>query len=101
MPSYTVRTPEQLATLLQAFRKVAGLTQAQAAERMGVTQQTYSALERNAAQIGFTRLLKLLAVLEVQLVLQQDSPVSAQPVPSGAAGRPHRPRRPKAGSPTW
>lgn len=48
---YPVRTPEQLPALLKAFRKQAGLTQGQLALRLGVTQQTFSALERNAHKV--------------------------------------------------
>lgn len=44
MDQFTVRTPDQLPALLRAFRKQAGLTQAEVALRLGVTQQTYSAL---------------------------------------------------------
>lgn len=50
MEHFTVRTAAQLPMLLQAFRKNAGLTQSEVALRLGVTQQTYSALERNAEQ---------------------------------------------------
>lgn len=71
MPTYPVRTSSQLPDLLQAFRKQAGLTQAELALRLGVTQQTYSALERNADKVGAARLLKLLNILGVELVLRQ------------------------------
>ena len=71
MSEFTVRTAEQLPTLLQAFRKEAGLTQSEAALRLGVTQQTYSALERNAEKVGAARLLKLLGILGVELVLSK------------------------------
>lgn len=73
---YPVRTPQQLSPLLQAFRKQAGLTQAQAAARLGVTQQTLSALERNAAQVSVSRLLNLLGLLGVDLVLRQRPPAA-------------------------
>jgi HTH-type transcriptional regulator/antitoxin HipB len=69
MAGYTVRTADQLPALLRAFRKEAGLTQRDAALRLGVTQQTYSALERNAETVGAARLLKLLGILGVELVL--------------------------------
>nr|WP_316641765.1 helix-turn-helix transcriptional regulator [uncultured Roseateles sp.] len=74
MSEFTVRTADQLPTLLQAFRKEAGLTQSEIAVRLGVTQQTYSALERNAEKVGAARLLKLLGILGVELVLSQPAP---------------------------
>lgn len=70
MPEFPVRSPDQLPALLQSFRKAAGLTQAETALRLGVTQQTYSALERNASKISAERLLQLLNLLGVEMVLQ-------------------------------
>ncbi len=72
MNDYIVRTPEQLPAFLQGFRKQAGLTQAEAALRLGVTQQTLSALERNAEKVSAARLMCLLSVLGVELVLRKD-----------------------------
>ncbi|MGH8787394.1 MAG: helix-turn-helix transcriptional regulator [Cupriavidus necator] len=84
MSDYTLRTPEQLPTLLQAFRKDAGLTQAQVASRLGVTQQTLSALERNAEAVSTARLMRLLAILGVELVLRKDGQAPAMAAgPSG------------------
>lgn len=77
--AFTVRTPEQLPAFVQAFRKQAGLTQAQVAQRLGVTQQTYSALERRAASMSTARLLKLLHILDAELVLAQSSADPQQP----------------------
>ena len=68
MSDYHLRTAEQLTVLLQAFRKESGLTQSEVALRLGVTQQTYSTLERNAETVGVGRLLKLLGILGVELV---------------------------------
>lgn len=81
MPDFTVRTPEQLPALLQGFRKQASLTQAATAMRLGVTQQTLSALERNADKVSAARLLQLLSILDVELVLRQRgaSPTSETP----------------------
>ena len=67
-----VQIPEQLPMLLQGFRKAAGLTQAEAARRLGVTQQTFSSLERNAHRMSAERLMALLSLLGVSLVLRQD-----------------------------
>lgn len=82
MDEFPVRTPEQLPGLLQGFRKQAGLTQAEVAARLGVTQQTLSALERNATTVSAARLMKLLGVLGVELVLRRPSDVGAPPDPS-------------------
>lgn len=74
MSDFPVRTAEQLPALLQAFRKQSGLTQAEVALRLGVTQQTLSALERNADKVGAGRLLQLLGILGVELVLRDGAP---------------------------
>jgi HTH-type transcriptional regulator/antitoxin HipB len=84
---YTVRTAEQLPALLKAFRKQAGLTQGQLATRLGITQQTLSALERNANKVSADRLLQLLAILGVEMVLQSRGHETEQkPTATGAAG---------------
>ena len=79
MQKFHLRTADQLPALLQAFRKQAGLTQREVALRLGVTQQTYSALERNADAVGAARLLKLLHILGVEWVLTQPGPEADAP----------------------
>lgn len=71
MNEFTVRTSEHLSALLQGFRKQAGLTQSDMARRLGVTQQTLSAFERNADKASADRLLEYLSILGVELVLRQ------------------------------
>ncbi len=83
MTDFAVRTAEQLPALLKGFRKKAGLTQAAAAMRLGVTQQTLSAMERNADKVSAERLLHLLSMLGVELVLRQGSESSASEPSSG------------------
>lgn len=81
MADFTLRTAEQLPALLQAFRKQTGLTQAAMARRLGVTQQTFSALERNAAKVSADRLMEILSILGVTLVLRQGKEdVAVEPV---------------------
>lgn len=70
MSQYAVRTPEQLPALIKGFRKEAGLTQGQLAQRLGITQQTLSTMERNADRVSVDRLLHLLGILGVEMVLQ-------------------------------
>ena len=74
MHQYTVHTAEQLPALLKAFRKESGLTQTQLAASLGITQQTLSALERNAWKMSAERLLHLLSFLGVEMVLQAKHP---------------------------
>lgn len=81
MDEFTVRTTAQLPTLLKAFRKTAELTQADVATRLGVTQQTVSAMERNAESVSAERLMKLMGILGVDLVLR------ARPATSPDTGR--------------
>lgn len=71
MHDFPLRSPEQLPLLLQAFRKTAGLTQAEVALQLGVTQQTLSAMERRANKVSAERLMRLLSILGVELVLRQ------------------------------
>lgn len=93
MSEYPLRTAEQLSVLLQAFRKESGLTQSEVALRLGITQQTYSTLERNAETVGVGRLLKLLGILGVELVLSK---------PAGMADSPTSKTQPTAGDkPAW
>jgi HTH-type transcriptional regulator/antitoxin HipB len=82
MHEFPVRNPDQLPALLQSFRKAAGWTQAETALRLGVTQQTYSALERNAGKVSAERLLQLLNLLGVEVVLQA-KPTSNTSVDTG------------------
>lgn len=88
MSQYAVRSAEQLPALLKAFRKQAGLTQGQLATRLGMTQQTLSALERNADRVSVDRLLQLLGILGVDMVLQpRDLDANPRrPTPTGEAG---------------
>ncbi len=70
---YPIQTPQQLRPLLVGFRKAAGLTQAQLAARLGVTQQTYAQLEAKPESTGLDRLYLVLKLLNVNLVLTQAS----------------------------
>lgn len=68
--TFIVRTPKQLASIMRAFRKKAGLSQAQLADRLGVSRQAFSALERDPESATFERLMKVWAVLGLEVSLQ-------------------------------
>lgn len=88
MNHYAVWTAEQLPALLKAFRKESGLTQAQVAASLGITQQTLSALERNAQKVSADRLLQLLGILGVEMALRrrQTAPPASSGPDKGADG---------------
>jgi HTH-type transcriptional regulator/antitoxin HipB len=87
MNEFAIRTAEQLPTLLSAFRKQAALSQSEVALRLGVTQQTVSALERRAEKVSAERLLNLLGILGVELVLRRpDAPSPSSPGTSPNTG---------------
>ena len=56
----------------------AGLTQAQLAERLGISQQSYARLEARPAATSVARLSKLLRVLNAELVIhtRDDQPTA-------------------------
>ncbi|KAB0586686.1 helix-turn-helix domain-containing protein [Comamonas kerstersii] len=78
MDEFVVRTSDQLSPLLRAFRKQAKLTQMDVAQRLGVTQQTVSVLERNAEAVSAQRLTQLMNILGVEVVLRRKSEVSTE-----------------------
>lgn len=88
MSAYPVRTAEQLPALLHAFRKEAGLTQREVARQLGVSQQTYSAMERNADRVGAARLLKLLSILGVELALGKPTSATTSPSQGSSSDEP-------------
>lgn len=67
---HIVRAPQQLGPLIRALRKQAGLTQANVAGQLGVTRQAVSELENRPESATFGRLMRLCAVLGVEIALQ-------------------------------
>ncbi|MBN3835103.1 helix-turn-helix transcriptional regulator [Burkholderia sp. Ac-20344] len=86
--TFPVQTLTQLRPILVGFRKAAGLTQAQLAARLGVTQQSYAQLEANPSAVSIERLFKVLNTLGVHMTLalgkQDVSAASAGPAPDAA-----------------
>jgi HTH-type transcriptional regulator/antitoxin HipB len=67
--SFTIQTPQQLGPLLKALRRQRGLTQADLAQRLGITRQAVGALERRPEAATFERLMKVWALLDVEVGL--------------------------------
>jgi HTH-type transcriptional regulator/antitoxin HipB len=77
--SRVVRTPHQLGALMRAFRKQAGYSQAALAERLGISRQAITALEREPEAATFERLMKVWAVLGLEVSLQRATPTAQPP----------------------
>lgn len=67
---YPIRTPRQLAPVLRGQRKSMGKTQNQVGSQVGLLPKTVSALETNPERSSLESLFKLIAALELELVLR-------------------------------
>lgn len=63
----TITTPYQMGQILAAGRRRAGLTQAEAAARLGVSQSRISTLETDSSALTLNQLLTLFGAYELQL----------------------------------
>lgn len=63
-------TPQQLSAVLRGRRKALGLTQSDIGSKVGLLQKTVSALETDPAASSIASLYRLLAALDLELVLQ-------------------------------
>jgi len=73
----TIATPYQMGQILAAGRRRAGLTQAEAASRLGVSQSRISTLETDSGALTLDQLLTPFGPYEVQL--QVLAKVSSRP----------------------
>lgn len=75
---------DQLAPLLQAARKSAGLSQTELARRLDLSQSRMSAMELDPASMRLDQLLSICSSLQLELVVQtKDFPENKQPIPTG------------------
>ncbi|SDR27658.1 HTH-type transcriptional regulator / antitoxin HipB [Paraburkholderia fungorum] len=78
---HLIATPNQIAQLLAASRRQAGLTQADAAARIGVSQSRISALETDAGSLTVAQLLALSGIYGLQLQVRDKSQPQPDPTP--------------------
>jgi HTH-type transcriptional regulator/antitoxin HipB len=69
--TFRVYTPDSLGTALRHYRRQAGLTQAELAERAGLNRTYLSELERGKKTEQVRRLFALLRELGVRITLQK------------------------------
>jgi HTH-type transcriptional regulator / antitoxin HipB len=67
---YRVGNETHLRNYLKALRQRNGLSQAQVAEQLGVTQQTYQRHEAQPLKMSSERLLTILAILNTDLLVR-------------------------------
>ena len=68
---------DQLAPILQATRKSAGLSQTELAKRLDLSQSRLSAMELDPSSIGLDQLLALCSALHLELLVQTKELVSS------------------------
>jgi HTH-type transcriptional regulator/antitoxin HipB len=68
--AHASRLPAQLGVALRSRRKELGLTQHEAAAQGGLQQKTVSSLENDPQRCTIESLYRLMAALQVELVLQ-------------------------------
>ena len=83
---HLLQLPDQLALHLKSLRKAAGVSQAQLAQRLGVSQSRVAAIERDPSAISVRQLMEILQLLDADLLMRPRadavaSPASAAPVP--------------------
>lgn len=66
----TLSIPDQLTPVLQAARKTVGLTQAELAKRLDLSQSRMSDMEMNPGSIRMGQLLVMFSALNLELVVQ-------------------------------
>lgn len=67
---FPIKTPQQLGAVLRGFRRDRQLTQANAGARAGLAQNAVSEIEGNPGRSSVDRVFRLLAALEVEIVLR-------------------------------
>jgi HTH-type transcriptional regulator/antitoxin HipB len=71
---WKVVSPESLGSALREERKKIGLSQAEAGKSVGVDQATVSKVEQGNSGTRLDTLFRLLAALDLELVLQSRQP---------------------------
>ena len=81
MNDVLIQHPQQLSPVIRALRRRARLSQRDVAERLGISHQAVSMLEKSPEKATLERLLRLLQVLQVDLVMRpagRDVPAAAE-----------------------
>jgi HTH-type transcriptional regulator/antitoxin HipB len=73
MDDFTIKTPKQLGAVLRGYRTAKQLSQQCVGTRAALPQPVVSNIESNSGRIALARLLKVLAALDLELVIRPKS----------------------------
>jgi HTH-type transcriptional regulator/antitoxin HipB len=76
MNDYSIKTTQQLGSVLPGYRKDRKLTQRAVGEKVGFAQNVVSMMESDPGQVSLSRLFKLLSALDLELVVRRKTTVS-------------------------
>lgn len=82
MHEHTIRIPEHAGPLLRALRKQRGVSQKELASQLGVSPPTLSVLEKDASTASLQRVMRVLALLDMELVVRPRNKGAAGEAPS-------------------
>ncbi len=70
MKDYSIKTPVQLGSVLQGYRRERGLTQKEVGAKVGMAKKAVSKIELAPGRTGLSLIFKLLAALDLELVVR-------------------------------
>ena len=71
MTDYPIKTPEQLGSVLRGYRRDQRLTQKDVGTKVGLAQNAVSQIEAEPGKAGLTRIFKLLAALDLEVIVRK------------------------------
>lgn len=83
---HLLQLPDQLALHLKSLRKAAGVSQAELAQRLGVSQSRVAAIERDPAAISVRQLMEILQLLDADLLMRPRADAVASPASASVPG---------------
>lgn len=70
MTEYPIKTPQQLGAVLKGYRRQRQLTQLSAGSQAGLAQNAISEIEANPGPTSWARIFKVLAALDLEIVVR-------------------------------
>jgi HTH-type transcriptional regulator/antitoxin HipB len=78
MKEFAINSPQQLGKVMRGFRKELRLSQGSAGAKVGLAQNAVSQIEADPGRAGLARVFKLMAALNLEIVLRQKEASSSR-----------------------